>query len=457
MTKAQRTRPRTKKGKDRRTKNAITAMTKLTKAERQARFRARLRTIGQPAKTGERALTTLTPRSISRLQPQPTAFYVSDAGLSGLQLRIAPDGSKSWSLRYRIGRQRRRLTLGTAAVLGLADARRLAKDELKKVAAGTDPAQEKQDTRAADTVESFAKIYVAQYAKKRLRRWKDIETAIQKDIVPAWKHTLMKDVTRRHVRELLDQVAERAPITANRLRALLSRMFNIAIKLDIVEYNPVAGTDKPTKERSRDRVLAPEEIRRLWHACDALAPEMAAFWRLRLLTVQRLSEVRSMTWSELDLTNGVWTIPAARAKNALSHRVPLSPSVITILTALRTAEDARLQAQKKPTPSPFVLRSARGKRQAREAAATFGLTDFGGHDLRRSAASYMASSGTPRLVISKILNHVEKGVTAVYDRHSYDGEKKIALDGWDRTLARLLEPQASQDNIVSFTATTARS
>ena len=61
----------------------------------------------------------------------------------------------------------------------------------------------------------------------------------------------------------------------------------------------------------------------------------------------------------------------------------------------------------------------------------------------------MASGGIPRLTISKILNHVERGVTAVYDRHSYDAEKRIALDAWARTLNGIVE-QGTGANVVPF-------
>jgi integrase len=59
---------------------------------------------------------------------------------------------------------------------------------------------------------------------------------------------------------------------------------------------------------------------------------------------------------------------------------------------------------------------------------------FTPHDLRRTAASYMTSLGIPRLVVSKILNHAEYGVTAVYDRHSYDEDKRAALATWGQHL-----------------------
>ena len=88
--------------------------------------------------------------------------------------------------------------------------------------------------------------------------------------------------------------------------------------------------------------------------------------------------------------------------------------------------------------SPYVLARARGKRQRSEASARVGLADFRGHDLRRTAASRMASAGVQRLVIAKVLNHVERGVTAVYDRHTYDEEKRSALDSWARILEAIL-------------------
>ena len=60
------------------------------------------------------------------------------------------------------------------------------------------------------------------------------------------------------------------------------------------------------------------------------------------------------------------------------------------------------------------------------------------HDLRRTAASHMTGMGVPRLTVSKILNHIESGITAVYDRHSYDQEKRQALDLWGDKLSKIL-------------------
>jgi integrase len=402
--------------------------------------------------------TNLTPRGIKKLKPGGAPYYVTDTVRAGLQLRVAVDGSKSYSVRYRIGRRMRRLTLGDADVLSLAEARARAKDALKQASNGTDPAEAKQEKRTADTVADFADIFIEQHAKPKLKRWKGVKSRLDNDVLPLWRHKLMKEITRREVRDLIEGIAARpAPISANRVRALLSKFFKFAIERDVVESNPVVGTPRPGKEQRRDRVLSPDEIRQFWKACDALPLPMQAAWKLRLLTAQRATEVHDMQWSEVDLEAGWWTIPADRSKNKMAHRVWLSAPALALLKALREEADALVAAREargdtRSKPPVFVLAEARGHKQQATAAATFGLSDFTGHDLRRTAASLMTGSGTSRLVVSKILNHVEQGVTAVYDRHSYDPEKQVALDSWARTLAALLEDKKA--NVVQFAART---
>jgi integrase len=76
--------------------------------------------------------------------------------------------------------------------------------------------------------------------------------------------------------------------------------------------------------------------------------------------------------------------------------------------------------------------------------------DFRPHDLRRTAASLMTGAGTPRVVVQKILNHVETGVTAVHDRYSYDSEKRVALDAWGRHVAVILANEQATPKVLVF-------
>lgn len=356
----------------------------------------------------------------------------------GFGLRVSPAGRKTFIVRYRVAGRRRRLSLGTYPAVTLADARRRARQVLGEVASGRDPGQVRQDTRAAGTFGDLAQLYLDKHARAKKRSWRQDRRIICKELLPLWKTTGAREVRRRDVRELLEAIAERpAPIMANRVLALVRKIFNFAIAREIVEFNPCAQLERPGKERQRDRVLTDDEIRTLWRSLDREQPEMAAAFRLRLVTAQRGGEVCNMRWGDVDLGSRWWTIPGSDTKNGLPHRVPLSELAVDILAAVRS------RTSRRAADPAYVLAGARGKRQRSEAGARLGLLDFRGHDLRRTAASRMASAGIQRLVIGKVLNHVEPGVTAVYDRHAYDAEKRAAVDGWSRDLVAILMTRGS--------------
>ncbi len=374
---------------------------------------------------------TLTARTVSSIKPKPTRVEYFDSNVPGLALRVTPTGSKSWTVLYRHRSRLRRLTLGNAAILSLADAREQARDLLHDASKGADPATTKQAGRKAETIADLAKLYIDKWARPRKRSWKGDQNLLEHKVLPKWRHRAIADITRQDVRLLVEGVAEAgAPIVANRVAALLSKLFAFALDRDLVLVSPAVRIPRPGHEQARDRVLAEDELRSLWASFETLEASMAAFYQLRLLTAQRGGEVASMRWQDVDLKAGWWTVPSMSSKNRLAHRVPLNASASTLLQGLKktAAKDAT-----------YVLAGARGKRQQAEAAARFTVADFRAHDLRRTAASVMTSGGVPRLVVSKILNHVERGVTAVYDRHSYDAEKRAALDWWDVKVQAILD------------------
>lgn len=158
----------------------------------------------------------------------------------------------------------------------------------------------------------------------------------------------------------------------------------------------------------------------------------AATFKLRLLTAQRGAEVLAMRWDHL--SGGWWTIPAEIAKNGLAHRVPSSAPVLALLDEIRPlGED-----------SEWVFPGADGEghrvtiHKAHSRIRRRCGVSFVPHDLRRTAASHMTGMGISRLVVSKLLNHVETGITSVYDRHSYDAEKRAALDAWARRVEEIV-------------------
>jgi integrase len=379
---------------------------------------------------------TLDAKTVQHLKPldgKLTEYF--DTQVSGLVLRVRPTGTKIWCVIYRHRGRLRRLTLGKTSVLSLANARERARDELYRVGRGNDPATEKQSARDVQTVGDLATLYIEKWAKPKKRSWKADDNLLRNKVLPRWRSRAIADIKRQDCIALVEAVADKgAPVVANRVTALLSKMFNFAVDRALIESSPAIRLPRPGAETSRERVLTEAELRTVWHQFEALDPMFCAFFKLRLLTAQRGGEVAAMRWADLDLDGGWWTIPATIAKNKKAHRVPLNASALAIVKAL----------QHDPENPPvgdrhaYVLTGARGKRQQAEAAATFTVPNFVPHDLRRSAASFMAGGGISRLTIKKVLNHVERDITAVYDRHTYDPEKRAALAWWDAKLTAIL-------------------
>jgi integrase len=200
----------------------------------------------------------------------------------------------------------------------------------------------------------------------------------------------------------------------------------------------------PGEERPRERVLSEDELRAVWHALESEEVLMEALFRLRILTAQRGGEVATMRRPDLDLAGGWWTIPPEFSKNSLSHRVPLSPWVIEIIEkALASADDPIWVF-----PSAMKDGPIRAIWQAVSRIRRRSGIDFRPHDWRRTAASLMTGMAISRLVVAKILNHIDPGITAIYDRHAYDNEKRQALEAWSARVQKIVTGRKADDGKV---------
>jgi integrase len=307
------------------------------------------------------------------------------------------------------------------------------------VAQGGDPQGERMNARRQRLTGATIKDLVRAFlASKEAMAWRpktrqEFGRILRVEVVPAFGDRQPGDVRRGEVRALVDQLAERAPVMANRVFEVTRRLYTWAIGKDLVEGNPCVGLSKPSLETQRDRVLTEDEIRAFWAACDVEPGIISEAFRLMLVTAQRRGEVLSMRWQDVDDT--WWTIPAELAKNGLSHRVPLSPQALAIIERLRIRTGGSTWAFPSPSAKKPIENPQKAAERLRERSK---VPDLRLHDLRRTAASLMTGMGIARLTVKKILNHAERDVTAVYDRHSYDPEKRAALDAWGRRLEAIL-------------------
>lgn len=279
------------------------------------------------------------------------------------------------------------------------------------------------------------------HAKVHKRSWEEDQRIIDHDLLRAWRNRKASDIDGSDVAVLTDAIAMRgSAIMANRTLALISKIYNFGIGRRVVALNPAFKIPKPGKEQQRTRRLSDDEIKTLWKALETETPKTAAFFKLALLTAQRSGEILGMTKDELDLDAGWWTIPATRAKNGLAHRVPLAPQALAIVQSLVGDSNFIFPGpRKKP-----VTNYKKWVTRLREATGMEGEKEFRCHDLRRTAATSMTALKISRLVVGKILNHAERGVTAVYDRNEYDDEKKAALQRWDARLAEIVSAKKTE-------------
>lgn len=377
---------------------------------------------------------------IRRLEIQPKQYDVFETSFRGASfgVRVSPAGRKTFCLLYRNRqRQQRRLSLGIYPAVSLAEARRAAREALAEVVMGEDPAEKKQVKRRVPTFGEVFEEYLERYAKPRKRSWREDRRMGDRDVLPEWKDTPIDEIRRRDVIELLDSIADRpAGILANRVRALLSKVFNFAIDRDLLDANPVSRVPRPAKEQPRDRVLQHEEIRKVWIAMDKAPLLTGASFKLMLLTGQRGVEIRSMRWDDIDTKTNVWTIPAEVSKNGRANRLPLSRQVRALLDEIREVTgDCEYVFPGRSRNDYISYRGTYVTVLRRKSGVVFRP-----HDLRRTVATYMEDDlDVPRTIVDRVLNHVDSSVTG---KHYSRGDKLVqtreALQRWADHLDKIV-------------------
>lgn len=413
----------------------------------------------------------LTAKSVEAAKPGSTRKELPDAAMPGFYLVVQPSGAKSFAYRYRAGKKSRKLTLGKYPAFGLADAREEARKAARAVELGTDPAASKAEAKAAareaqETDRDKIKTLVEMYDRRHLAGLKSGVAArafLDRSAVAAWSNRDVHTIAKRDVIELLDGIVDRgAPIAANRTLAHLRAFFSWLRARDVIAVSPAEGVRRPVAERSRDRVLTDEELRMFWRATAEMGQPFGYLYRFLLLTGARLREAAEMKDAEID--GGIWTIPGDRAKNGEPHAVPLSEPALALLAGVRRIKGAGyIFTTNGASPvSGFAKAKARLDKamlaELRKADPEAHLSAFVVHDLRRTAASGMARLGIAPHVVEAVLNHqtgVVSGVAKVYNRFSYETEKRAALEAWGRYLLELVG-ERKVENVVRMETAHAR-
>lgn len=400
--------------------------------------------------------------AIKGLRPRAQPYEVAVREHRGLTIRVHPSGAKTYRLRYRQDGVLKRVALDASS---LADARQEWEKLRSEIKRGDDPVHaatqkraekqlKRQEARGAPTFKDLAADYVRLYAKRKKRSWRADELMLESAVLPEWGSIKAKEIKRRDVIDLLDRIAEKTPVRANRVLAVVRKLFNWAVERDVLEISPSAGVKPPGDEQSRERVLTDAELRAFWNRLpeSGLDDLDQAALKLQLLTATRIGEVVGASWSEFDFNKGEWLIPGKRSKNKRESLVPLSSCALDVLSQLKSLQPTSGSEKSAFTAKFLFPRTSRTEHtrmdvithNLKHALPLLGVDErFTSHDLRRTAATRLAELGTPRVVIDAILNHVDRTVGGIYDRHNYANEKRAALEAWARKLEHIVSGKDS--------------
>lgn len=382
----------------------------------------------------------------------------------GFGLGVSPASRKIFIYMFRFNGAARRMTLGNYPVPSLSQAHEHHAKARQKLEKGIDPGIEsvkgKRQAREAYTVFELAHDYIEKHAKRKKRSWKEDQRMLNKDVIPKWAKRKAASITRLDVVNLLDEVRDRAEaigekgVQANRTLEVIRKMYNFAVGRSIVEHSPCAVIETPAAENKRDGVLSEAEIRIFWNSLDKSRMERATQLplKLQLVALQRKGELVQIEKTYIDLKNRWWTQTKEKVKNNIAHRVWLSNTAMELAReAMELSGDSKWLfpgrvAGKHLTPQAVdqALRDAQTNNPKRKTVNVFNIPKIVPHDLRRTGATYTTGAGISRFIISRILNHVDKSITARYDLHGHDNEKKRALDTWERKLRAILFNEKSK-------------
>ncbi len=334
-----------------------------------------------------------------------------DSQIPGFGVRITAAGAISFILNYHIHGRERRFTIGKHPEWSVLAARNRALELRRKVNEGVDPLEEREQDRTQPTMNVLCAEYLEHHAlvHKRPHSVRDDKQMIAGIIAPKMGTLRISAVSRQGVAKLHASLKP-TPYLANRVLALLSKMFSLAIEWHWVRINPAQGIPRFHEDR-RERWLQPKELQRFIEALNAYQNQnVADAFRLLLLTGSRKSEVLTAEWSMFDLQQGLWTKPSSRTKEKQIEHIPLSVQALELLTRMKQHSDG----------TGFLFPGLNGKPRTTlriawsQICKPAGLTNVRVHDLRHSYASYLVSNGVSLHVVGKLLGHSQAQTTQRY-------------------------------------------
>lgn len=372
-----------------------------------------------------------------------------------LYFRIAR-GRASWVVKYMIAGKRAQIALPISyPTLSISEARLQALEIKQKVKIGIDPKSERKKAgfHSIHNMNDLFTDWYSTYALKHLKEPSIPQGHYNRGVRKHIGVMAINDVTPHHVKLIIDNIVEsnRRSI-ANKTLQHLKQLFNHAIKLNLITFNP-AQAFKPKDaggiEYSRSRYLRLDEINYAFRVMRESSPEFSRDNYLACCMLLcfgcRKGELITAKWEDIDLSNKVWhCIPNKQPKNAPIKRVaiPIPDLVIPwfielkfrsgqsnyLFPARQKSKQGHISADTVNSALQKLMGRGTGNRKAQYENRMPNIEHFTLHDLRRTCRSLLSEIGISEHISERCLNHKQKGVVGVYDRYHYFTERKSALE-----------------------------
>lgn len=359
----------------------------------------------------------------------------------GLFLHVT-DAGRYWRMKYRYAGKEKLLALGVYPEVGLSEARQRRDAARTVLRGGNDPGLVKRDRKVANVLaagNTFAAIGEEWLKKQKSRMAEATYTKAVwtlSDLVNPWiGHRPVTEIDAPEMLKLLRRIEERgAHETAHRTKQRCGQIFRYAIATGRAKHDPTAdlrGALAPVVAKSRAAITDPMKVGELLRAIDGYTGGLVAKSALRLapLVFVRPGELRQAEWSEFDLDNALWRIPASKMKMRDEHIVPLPSQAVDILRELQALT----------TRSRYVFPGERSaSRPMSENTVNAALRRLGfdkdtmtGHGFRAMASTRLNEMGWSPDVIERQLAHAERNkVRAAYNRAQYITERNKMMQAW---------------------------
>lgn len=376
---------------------------------------------------------------IRHARPADKVTQITDE--RGLYLEVHPNGSKLWRYKYRHMGKQKRLALGRYPDVGLAEARQRRDDARSKLEAGSDPLQERKREKlvaAFSAANSFGEI-AKEYIDKRVAEGQSDATTqkanwLLDQLKPIWTFPVT-DIKPVDLLAALKRVeAQGKHETARRCRSFAGRVFRYAVATGRGESDPSAilrGALIVPKTKHHAAILDPSQMGELLRSIDAYSGHTITRLAMQVSPhlMARPGEVRMAVWSEFDLENAVWKIPAERMKMRRPHEVPLSRQVLEYLQQLfeLTGPDGYVfpafHTWKRPLSENTVNQCFR--------RMGYAAGEVTAHGLRTTASTLLNESGkwSPDAIERSLAHADANSIRGVYNRGRY-WDERVAMHQW---------------------------